>query len=258
MASPEGDLQIVLGVARPTELRLGFRHHALEVLNHVGRNLEARGGFGGNRHQRGRPASQGKGAKVFRRDQRRVHQGLERHFAKLHRVGRGFMRRRKRSIVFPSRRQTDTREKRIAIVRQTRRVEHDQPPIDHELIVGGANVRLKPLLPQHAGEVEIRPHLAHALGDIHMEDEDIELIAMPGERHAAGRERQPDDLAQRTARTVFAGNPFGIREGKDPGSRREGHVGMKHSRRRSGCVELETNRRAVTAASGEGACEHQG
>jgi hypothetical protein len=32
---------------------------------------------------------------------------------------------------------------------------------------------------------------------------------------------------------------------------------MKHSRRRSGRVELETNRRAVTAASGEGACEHQ-
>ena len=125
----EGDLQIVSGVARPPELRLGFRHHALEVLHHVGRDLEARGGFGGNRHQRGRPASQGKGAKVFRRDQRRVHQGLERHFAELHRVRRRLMRQRERGIVFPSGGQADARDKRIAIVRQGRRVEHHQPQL---------------------------------------------------------------------------------------------------------------------------------
>ena len=47
----------------------------------------------------------------------------------LHRVRRRLMRQRERGIVFPSGGQADARDKRIAIVRQGRRVEHHQPQL---------------------------------------------------------------------------------------------------------------------------------
>ncbi len=75
-------------------------------------------------------------------------------------------------------------------------------------------------------EIEVGDDLAHALGHVHLERIDVELVALPGQRLAVGGHAQAGQLVDRTGGRMVAGNPLRVQQGHRAGlgRHRGGHL----------------------------------
>ena len=156
----------------------------IQTLRCLSRNVQFGGMLPSKRHR----------SHVLAGNQRRVHESLQWDALEHNGVIRFFAIEWERALILPTCGQADTRDEWIAIVRQVWRIQNNFPPIDYQLVIGTTDGGLKSFRPNNASKIQVGLDFTYAARDINMEQENVEVVAMPRDRLSICREYQPDHL----------------------------------------------------------------
>ncbi len=232
--------EIVVAVVPRPEEGAGLRDEGAVLRLELGTDRESRLAVGRDVEAVwGSAVGQGDDAKILAREERRVHEGRQRHRRESETVGRRPGRALQRRGPFPPLGQPDRRGEEDLVGLAFFGVEEDRIPGNEREIRGGGGARRE--LSGFGGRevIDVRLDRVGAGRDDELDAVHVEGVAFPRDGLPGCREPETREIGDRPGGSVFAGDPLRVEESQCSGRGRNHQLRVEDLARRFARVHLE-------------------